>query len=96
MQRCADRRAQKLVNAWLEDWEKGLLTTDEKKDSTARFRMLNKTRGLRLRDVDPTYDEHREVSFCYPFACCLLNPYFFALFDAAVILSSSVLACPGC
>ena len=69
-----------LVNAWLEDLEKGLLTTDEKKDATARFRLLNKTRGLHLRDVDPTYDEYRVVSFCYPFACCLLNSCFFSSF----------------
>ena len=46
---------------FVEIWEHGLIKTDEATDATARFRLLNKYKGIFMRDLDEDYDEYRKV-----------------------------------
>ena len=42
---------------FVEIWEHGLIKTDEATDASARFRLLNKYKGIFMRDLDEEYDE---------------------------------------
>ena len=46
---------------FVEIWEHGLIKTDEATDASARFRLLNKYKGIFMRDLDEDYDEYRKV-----------------------------------
>ena len=62
----ADSAAAIAANAaacYTEEWEKPLLTVDEKGDPTARFRIVSKFKGLCMRDTDEDYDDYRMVNF---------------------------------
>ena len=44
-----------------EVWEHALYVIDEKTDSTARYRLLVKYKGMFIRDTDEPYDDYRKV-----------------------------------
>jgi hypothetical protein len=44
-----------------EVWEHALYIIDEKTDSTARYRLLVKYKGMFIRDTDESYDDYRKV-----------------------------------
>jgi len=44
-----------------EVWEHALYVIDEKTDSTARYRLLVKYKGMFIRDTDESYDDYRKV-----------------------------------
>ena len=62
----ADSAAAIAANAaacYTEEWEKPLLTVDEKGDPTARFRIVSKTKGLCMRAMDEGHGDYRMVNF---------------------------------